>query len=167
MKKFLLISIFFFPLLNGFCQKYGTIEGEIYDSIENEAIAYVNLFLVKADLGTFSDKEGKFIFNNVPAGDDILKCSLVGYGTPRRLNIKIFEDSAVYIKINLAQCEYQTSGQRNCPICDKLDETIPILYGEPAKKSIRKAEKGKIWLGGCIITHCDPHWYCKRDMVKF
>jgi hypothetical protein len=56
------------------------------------------------------------------------------------------EDNTSFIKINLAYCEYQTLGQHNCPICNILDETIPILYSEPTKKYIRKAEKGKIWL---------------------
>lgn len=167
MKKFVLVVLFLILLFNGFSQKYGTIEGIIYDSIENKGIAYVNLSLVKADLGTFSDEEGKFIFNNVPPGEDILKCSLIGYGTPRRLSIKTFEDSTAFIKINLVQCEYDTFGAPNCPICKKTDELIPIVYGEPTYKSLKQAEKGKIWLGGCTITHCDPHWYCKRDGISF
>jgi len=167
MKKLVLISIFFTQLFFGFSQKYGTIEGVVYDSVENTGVAYVNLLLIKADLGTFSDEEGKFIFNNVPIGEDILKCSLIGYGTPRRLNIKIIENSTSFIKINLAQCQYDTFGSPRCPICNKTDEIIPILYGEPTNKSLKRAKKEKIMLGGCVITHCNPNWYCKRDKVSF
>jgi len=167
MKKFILIAIFFTQLFYSFCQNYGTIEGVVFDSAENIVIAYANLVLIKADIATASDKEGKFIFNNMLAGEDILKCSLIGYGTPRRLNIKIYADSTTFIKINLAKCQYDIMGLPNCPICNRTDETIPILYGEPTKKSLRRAKKGKIKLGGCLITHCDPHWYCKRDKISF
>ena len=167
MKKFILIAILFTQLFYGFCQKYGTIEGVVFDSVENTGIAYATLVLINADLGTASDKEGKFIFKNVPIGEDILKCSLIGYGSPRGINIKIFEDSTTVIRINLAQCQYDTFGARQCPICNRTDEIIPIAYGYPTSKSLKQAEKGKIMLGGCIISPCNPHWYCKRDNVSF
>jgi hypothetical protein len=167
MKKFILIGIFFTLLFHGFCQKYGTIEGVVFDSVEQTGITFANLELINANLGTASDKDGKFIFNNVPVGEDILKCSLIGYGSPRRLNIKIYEDSTTVIKINLAQCQYDTFGARQCPICNKTDEIIPISYGEPTSKILKQAKKGKIKLGGCILDPCNPHWYCKRDSVSF
>lgn len=164
--SFTIVLLFLF-CINCFCQKYGTIEGVVLDSVENTGIAYATLGLIKADLGTTSDKEGKFVFKNVPIGEDILKCSLIGYGSPRRLIIKIFEDSTVFIRINLAACEYDILGGGVCPICKQTDEAIPIAYGEPTSKSLKKAMKGKIMLGGCIISPCNPHWYCKRDRVSF
>jgi hypothetical protein len=167
MKKFILIAIFFTQLFHGVCQKYGTIEGVVFDSIENTGVAYASLVLINADLGTASDHEGKFIFKNVPAGDDILKCSLIGYGSPITLNIKIFEDSTTVVKINLAPCRYDTFGARPCPVCNKSDEIIPIVYGEPTDKSRKQAKKGKLRLGGCISDPCNPHWFCKRDSLSF
>lgn len=167
MKKLILILLSISLTFNGLSQKYGAIEGIVYDSIENAGIAYVSLSLIKSNLQTFSDNEGKFIFNNVPVGEDIFECSTVGYGTPRRLTIKIFADSTSFIKINLAPCQYDTFGARQCPICNKTDVTIPIVYGDPTKKGIKLAKKGEIKLGGCVISHCDPKWYCKRDGVSF
>lgn len=167
MKKFILIAIFFTQLFYGFSQKYGTIEGMVFDSVENTGIAYATLALIKADRETVSDKEGKFIFQNVPLGEDMLKCSLIGYGTPRRINIKIYEDSTFFIRINLAACEYDLLGGGDCPICKQTDEVIPIEYGEPTNKRLKQAMKGKVMLGGCMISPCNPHWYCKKDNVSF
>jgi len=32
---------------------------------------------------------------------------------------------------------------------------------------MKRAKKGKIWLGGCVITECDPKWYCKIHKIEF
>ena len=46
------------------------------------------------------------------------------------------------------------------------DEVVPIVYGAPTKKMIRKEKKGKAFLGG-EKTGCDPVYYCKKDKARF
>jgi len=48
------------------------------------------------------------------------------------------------------------------PTCLKghKDKIIPIFYGYPSKHSMKLAKKGKIHLGGCIVSNCDPQYYC-------
>lgn len=168
MKRILVIlTVLLFALHSGVCQSYGSIEGIVYDSVENSGIAYANIVLLKANLETHSDLHGKFNFDNVAVGEDVLECSIVGYGSPKRLNLRIIEDTTVFIRINLTECEYDFLGQGKCPVCNRLDQTIPIFYGEPTAKTLRKAKKGRVFLGGCLITRCNPNWYCKRDEVKF
>lgn len=55
------------------------------------------------------------------------------------------------------------------PVCPKghKDEIVPIIYGFPLDKERRKAERGKIYLGGCIISGCDPGYYCKIHKEMF
>lgn len=54
-----------------------------------------------------------------------------------------------------------------CPKCG--EELIDIVYGFPAPEVIEKAERGEIYLGGCIITenqvlyHCN---HCNRNYDK-
>ncbi|MDB5200646.1 MAG: hypothetical protein JWQ27_55 [Ferruginibacter sp.] len=40
------------------------------------------------------------------------------------------------------------------------DNIVRIVYGYPTQKNMRKAKKGLIHLGGCVISDCDPRYYC-------
>lgn len=54
-----------------------------------------------------------------------------------------------------------------CPVCNKQDEVIPIVYGLPDPILGEKEKQGKVQLGGCVISDSDPQWYCKRDRIEF
>lgn len=45
-----------------------------------------------------------------------------------------------------------------CPRCG--NELLPIVYGMPGPEMLEKAERGEIYLGGCVITPDDPKYYC-------
>jgi len=62
----------------------GTIRGTVVDDDTGEAIAAVNIFVLKSDgtftnLGAFTDAEGAFTIINVPAGTYQLRAMMVGY----------------------------------------------------------------------------------------
>jgi hypothetical protein len=40
------------------------------------------------------------------------------------------------------------------------DNIIPIVYGEPDKKTMEKASQGKVHLGGCVVSEDAPKFYC-------
>ncbi len=48
-----------------------------------------------------------------------------------------------------------------CPFENHTNQIVPVVYGLPGAKLRRKADKGKVKLGGCLISGCDPQWYCK------
>ncbi|MCG2617558.1 hypothetical protein LZZ85_24880 [Terrimonas sp. NA20] len=50
-----------------------------------------------------------------------------------------------------------------CPVCKTSKNSIPILYGRPAAIAVRRAEKGELRLGGCVINPDSPRHYCKKD----
>ena len=54
-----------------------------------------------------------------------------------------------------------------CPSCGHADEVIPILYGEPTAESMRKAEKGLLWIGGCVIVNTMPRFHCRKHDIDF
>ncbi len=57
---------------------------------------------------------------------------------------------------------------RKCPACGSTD-VVPILYGMPTAELFKKAEAGRIALGGCCITRDDPRWRCascSKDIYK-
>lgn len=54
-----------------------------------------------------------------------------------------------------------------CPVGNHSNRIVPVTYGLPGDKLRRKAEKGKVKLGGCLISGCDPQWYCKKHNRMF
>ena len=70
----------------------------------------------------------------------------------------------------LSTCKYdKTARNKECPVCHKTDETIPIVYGllVSAGKSKKRKKKETFYSGGCEVTCCDPNWYCRRDEITF
>jgi hypothetical protein len=50
---------------------------------------------------------------------------------------------------------------------DHTDRLLPIVYGRPASQTQRLAQQGKVVLRGCLISGCDPRYYCpihKKDL---
>jgi hypothetical protein len=48
-----------------------------------------------------------------------------------------------------------------CPECGSNENVIPIIYGYPGPELREAAERGEVFLGGCVMTGDDPLWYCK------
>ena len=53
-----------------------------------------------------------------------------------------------------------------CSRCGS-DNTIDIIFGFPTPSTMKKAERGEVWLGGCEVTDNDPLWYCKDCKREF
>lgn len=53
----------------------------------------------------------------------------------------------------------------SCPY-GHSNNIIPIVYGMPGPKLMEEARKGHVYLGGCIISECDPHYYCKIHKLE-
>jgi len=56
---------------------------------------------------------------------------------------------------------------KKCPVCLRSNPILPITYGMPTPKMFKKARKGKMYLGGCVIEENSPKFYCKRDEFEF
>ena len=37
-------------------------------------------------------------------------------------------------------------------------DVVPIVYGEPSEELVRRARRGEVVLGGCVITQHSPRW---------
>jgi hypothetical protein len=47
------------------------------------------------------------------------------------------------------------------------DRLLPIVYGRPTPKTMRRAQQGTVVLRGCLVSGCDPRYYCpvhKKDL---
>ena len=154
-----------------------TISGIIVDKSKKDTLPYVTVKLLdssatKIIITDFSDVDGKFKFKHVKEGYYCIKTSDIVYGDSIFRNIKIYDDTLLILDIHKL-CKYDNSiNDKKCPICHKTNKVIPICYGlpitideKPKKRRIKSLKE--CYFAGCQITHCDPHWYCKRDKTKF
>lgn len=127
-------------------------------------------------LDIFVDKEKKLAskITVVENGSYLIKDLSEGYykfefhsieSRSRRLyidSVKVFNDSITILKVIYPEpCKFSYK-QSLTPICpyNHTDKIVKIFYGFPNKKMMKKAKKGLIHLGGCIISNCDPQYYC-------
>ncbi len=93
-------------------------------------------------------------------GTNYLRILFVGYQDTTLTSQNITHDTIEEMNID-------DKNEKTCPVCQKHDEVIPIIYGEPRKRLFKDSLKGKVRLGGCVISDCDPNWFCKRDEKEF
>ena len=60
-------------------------------------------------------------------------------------------------------CRFRYKDNLSKPVCinGHKDHIVRIVYGFPNNKLLKKAKAGKIHLGGCVTTSCDPKYFCK------
>lgn len=155
-------------MINIYCiSQHGELKGRILDPNKKGQSAYVAIFLQETRLKTSTDFDGYFSIDSIPSGVYELKLISIGYPDSIITNINIITDSIIDLNIEYPPlCKYNYS-KDICPVCHKKDKTIPIIYGLPGKKLMKMSNKGKAILGGCVMTSCDPFWYCKRDKIHY
>lgn len=70
-------------------------------------------------------------------------------------------------------CHYSKEN-KTCPVCCTEEHVIPVRYGliaviEKRDKNgnIINDDQKEFKMGGCVVSDCDPQWYCEQDDVKF
>ena len=145
----------------------GRLEGHLQDTVENRGFENAFIKINGLSIGAQTDSNGDFEIKNVPVGEYSIEISALGFISKEIEKVQIFADSTNHLNVNYPpKCKYNHNNM-TCPTCNKKDEVIPIIYGYPSDRMFRKADKGKIKLGGCVISGCDPKWYCKRDKTEF
>lgn len=146
---------------------FGSIEGRVEfvdDSVSRQGV------LAQLRLGdslireTYVNEQGLFEFKTVETGIYTLSIKQIGYRLVSVNDLVVGEDALVKVNVQFPHpipCpyDYQVTYRPVC-IGGHTDKIIPIIYGLPDKKRLKKARKGKIHLAGCNVTNCDPRYYC-------
>jgi hypothetical protein len=119
--------------------------------------------------GAIPDNKGGFMFDNLKKVIYTLVVQQLGYRDEITDSLSI--SSSKTTELNLAYpppCRfvYEKGVMPKC-IAGHTDNIVPILYGLASEYSLKQAKKGKIYLGGCMATECDPQYYCnthKREL---
>jgi hypothetical protein len=168
--KFILVISLLFRFNTAFCQ-YGSIQ-VILASTDSNFVK--NPALIELTLDSQTIKSGNILLNRPFRFEKLVpgmyKLSVTQIG--RRTDIY---DSLIILdgqtkELNAAyprpcQFIYPDGYKPRCPH-GHTDNIIPIVYGLPGKHLIEKAKKGKIHLGGCIISDCDPRFYCSIHKIE-
>ncbi|CAM3431831.1 hypothetical protein [Flavobacterium chungbukense] len=126
-----------------------------------------------------------FVFNNLATDTLRLSISPRTYPTNIIYRVCLKENEVKHVEIPYASiCPYSEGKGNVCPVCKKNDQVIPIVYGFTMKikyrdkngnatdkngKIISKEEEEKVTSkqGGCVITDCQPNWFCQLDNIDF
>ena len=149
--------------------QFGAISGQIYDRKEKAGLAFASV-AIKIKKPKSTDINGYFKIDSVPPGRHLVSVVYVGYSdTSFFVNVHTNQTTNVYLVLP-KPCKYDKSeNDMTCPKCNKRDKAIPIVYGELI---FTDSTKTREWFennypGGCVVTECDPHWFCTRDKTKF
>lgn len=97
-----LIVNIFLGSFSTIAQNYGTLRGNISDSLSGEALPFANVLIVGANLGASADLKGNFTITGLPAGKEYrVKFSYLGYKTIFD-TVTILEDKISNLRIKLS-----------------------------------------------------------------
>ena len=65
-------------------QVVGTITGQVQDARSGEPVTSVQIFIAGLNVGALTEANGRFLFQNIPAGTHTLTVERIGYGTVNR-----------------------------------------------------------------------------------
>jgi hypothetical protein len=162
--KTIFTIIAFLTLSIGFSQS-GELTGKI---TENSNIGFPGLTVKLTNKGrviseTQTDFDGKYSFKNIPSGIYLIRISGTG------MREETVENILIENQIHILSFRYPkpcvAANKKVCPNGHK-NNIIPIVYGFPSKKTMKKWQKGKIKLGGCNPFVCEK-WHCVEHDLDF
>jgi hypothetical protein len=132
---------------NGF-EQIATVNNELGFSFEINSFEMIEITAIPKGIGNISGRSYTF------------------------KNIEMRESDTIKIDFPYSlTCKYDKSIEnKTCPICKKQDEVIPISYGlisEESNKLLEGNNTNKYKSGGCVVSDCDPNWFCQRDKLDF
>lgn len=145
----------------GYCQ-IGQLKGRVME--DNYGFPGLSVVLIRDSITlqkTQTDIDGNFKFENIPFGTYAILISFPGMREETTENIVLDTENKVIDLFYPKPCVFT---EKVCPH-GHSDEIIPIVYGFPSKKMMKKSDKNKIKLGGCT-PFCEK-WHCKKHDLDF
>ncbi|RZM25400.1 MAG: carboxypeptidase regulatory-like domain-containing protein [Pedobacter sp.] len=153
--------------------------GLIFHQGRGEPMAQADVVFISEsgkEFRTGTDKDGNFFFKKLRKGLYNVKVSGFAIADTILSGIAVNGDTSLTINYNV-YCQYDRSAKnKNCPLCGREDSVVRIRYGligvrvpkEGHHNSGSQNQKEPDYFpGGCLITTCDPNWYCRRDGLQF
>lgn len=116
--------------------------------------------------------DGKPVYFESLYNDSVyINISLLGNQSIRMSDVlKVQNDSLTHV-VFPGSCKYNLHiADKICPKCKKANHVIPIWFGLEMPLFDKKGNEIKTekhYSRGCIVSNCDPHWYCEKDKFEF
>lgn len=164
------MKILLFILSFGFHSSFvlsqtGEIRGIVKILPDNDPGIGCSVWLDNGTIGTITDSIGSFSLSKVPSGRYVLHSQSTGTCEVCLPDVIVTNDTLVEIDIQLQSC-CLLGGELFCPKCLKSDQIVPIVYGKPTPKTIKRAGRNEVHLGGCMISECNANFFCNRDNTE-
>jgi hypothetical protein len=165
-KCIVFIFIFASEIVFGQANQFAYMRIQVRDSNGDYPLGNVTVKLLKNDtsfiLSTTETqiKLTKFLSDTIVAIHPALGTTKLHfnakYGALKELRILLPKSCSTLTRSNV------------CPLCNRADEVISIVYGKSADRKMKKEEKkGKIKLGEGVENNCSPIFFCKRNNKEF
>jgi hypothetical protein len=115
---------------------------------------------------------GKITYRDIKTGHYKILISGQGQTPVIRDSIIVKKGQQLVLNINInGPCLFDHP-KNYIPTCPKnhRDSIIPIHYGLITRRGnefIKDKKAEKVKYGGCLITECDPQFYCKQHEIEF
>ena len=157
-------NLIFLLMFSSLYSQTGTFKGHVLDRNDHIDFPGVSVEILQGNktiAKTQTDYYGNFSFNNLNFGAYQLKLAYVVY-LPLIQDLNFTTTDTIF---EFSYPEPCPESSNVCPI-NSSDKLIPIVYGLPSKKTFKESKRGKVKLGGCVVTMCDPKWYCKKHKIS-
>ena len=135
--KSIITSIIFTCLFGVVSGQTCTIKGRVFNSINNEAVPFANIFIEGSSLGATSDLEGNYILTNLDPGTYSVICSFIGF--KRQVSYEVPVNSVRTTTLDFALVEESTT----------LDQVVitasPFNKREESPVSLRTISSSEIY----------------------
>jgi hypothetical protein len=168
--KFMVTLMLILVVQSVFCQS-----SQIRGQLKYDTSAYYGELILNLKQGdstvrrTVPDKSGFFDMEGIPAGTYHIVITCIGYRPDEADTIQILSDTSIDLVLSYPPpCRFvYKKGHKPSCVGGHTDHIIPISYGLPTGETMNKAKKGLVHLGGCMVSDCDPKYYCtihKREL---
>ncbi|MGH2667121.1 hypothetical protein [Flavobacterium sp.] len=167
-KKYITIAFLLLNLFSFYGQDKAKINGKlILKDLDNKESVVKNTYIIlksKTQIDSVKvDENLSFTFENLKS--DTLRIFISPKSYPVNKFYKFYLKEGEIKKLELPYSPTCPYGKSNvCPICKKKDKVIPIVYGLMTEV---KEKKSKYKSGGCVVSDCQPSWYCERNKTEF
>ena len=125
-----------------------------------------NVYLYKDGrmvINCLTGKDGNFILNDIAVGSYVLRLKYLDF--KEKLIPKVLVASGMK-SLEIVYPDPCITAEKVCPYGHK-NNIIPIVYGMPGEETIKKAQNGLVHLAGCVVSDCEPLWYCNTHEISF
>jgi hypothetical protein len=142
------------------------LRGHIKDTTGNGLIKDAQLKFLKNDTTITSGFNGNYTIDLTNYLFDTIIITHWKYGTTK-VSFSLADKTVKELDIQLPVACKSFAITDICPKCKSNKNVIKIIYGYPTEETAKRADKGELRLGGCIINYCYPNYYCRKDDLEF